>query len=79
MSIADLRDKSVADLQKELATTRQALAESYRLRAMNELTNTAAIRRQRRLIAQILTVLSEKALVEATPAETESKSKGKEA
>lgn len=61
MSIADLRSKSPSDLQTELATTRAALAEAHRLRAMNELTNTSTIRKYRRSIAQILSVLGEKA------------------
>ena len=58
-SIVDLRKLSVEELQKLLQTARADLIEMQKSLKANELANPRTVRKQRREIARILTVISE--------------------
>ena len=59
-SVADLRNKSVEELQKLLATARKDLLELQKSLRANELANPHAVTKMRKEIARIMTVLAEK-------------------
>lgn len=58
-SMADLRNKSVDELQKLLATNRADLLEAQKSLRANELANPHAVTKMKKEIARILTVLRE--------------------
>lgn len=62
MKASELRAKSIADLQAQLAETRKTLLENKRALAAGELPNPRVVAKTRREIATIMTVLSEKSL-----------------
>ena len=62
MKASELRTKSIADLQAQLAETRKTLLENKRALAAGELPNPRVVTKARREIATIMTVLSEKSL-----------------
>ena len=62
MKASELRAKSIADLQAQLAETRKTLLENTRALAAGELPNPRVVTKTRREIALIMTVLSEKSL-----------------
>ena len=67
-SVAELRDKSPAELQAELRTVQRALV-GLRAEISNQASeNTAGLGKLRREIAQIKTVLRAKLAADATPA-----------
>ena len=59
--VADLKNKSEADLAKELVDAKKELFNLRFQNATNQLDNTARIKEVRKNIARIQTVLSEKA------------------
>jgi large subunit ribosomal protein L29 len=61
--LADLRGKDAADLQKVLATAKADLLEAQKSLAANELANPNVIKKMRKEIARIKTVLTEKTAV----------------
>lgn len=61
MKIAELRAKSSNELEKLLVETNQALMNNKRSLAANELPNPRVVGSNRRLIAQIHSLMSEKA------------------
>ena len=60
MKATELRGKSTDELNKLLGETRQALLESKRALAAGELPNPRVVAKNRRDIARIQTILSEK-------------------
>ena len=58
-TIADLRKKSVEELQKLLSTARADLLEAQKSLRANELANPHAVTKMRKEIAQILTIMTE--------------------
>lgn len=60
MKITELRTQSIEELQTQLTAKRTELADSRRTNAAGELANTRVIRRQRRDIAQLETLIVEK-------------------
>ncbi len=59
--VADLKNKSEADLAKELVDAKKELFNLRFQNATNQLDNTARIKEVRKNIARIQTVLTEKA------------------
>jgi ribosomal protein L29 len=57
--MADLRAKSVADIEKLLATAKQDLLQLQKSLKANELANPHAVKKMRREIAQMKTVIAE--------------------
>ena len=58
-SMTDLRDKSLDELQKLLATARTDLLELQKSLRANELANPHAVTKMKKEIARIMTVISE--------------------
>jgi ribosomal protein L29 len=58
-SVADLRTLPVSELQKRLQTARADLLTLQKSLAANELANPYAVKKQRREVARILTVITE--------------------
>jgi large subunit ribosomal protein L29 len=58
-TIADLRKKTVEDLRKDLAAAKNDLLEAQKSLKANELANPHAVKKMRRGIAQIKTVMAE--------------------
>ena len=58
-SVADLRTKSVDELQKMLAEARKDLLEAQKSLKANELANPRVVGKMKKEIARILTVMSE--------------------
>ncbi|HZT43494.1 MAG TPA: 50S ribosomal protein L29 [Chthonomonadaceae bacterium] len=61
-NLRDLREKSDAELHREIAAQRAHLYDYRRRNAMKQLDNTAAIRAARKQIARALTILREREL-----------------
>ena len=61
--VADLKNKSEADLAKELVAAKKELFNLRFQNATNQLDNTARIKEVRKNIARIQTVITEKAKV----------------
>jgi len=59
-AVADLRTKSEEDLQKVLGKARADLLELQKGLKANELANPGAVRKARRRVAKILTIIGEK-------------------
>lgn len=60
MKAADLRNKSVAELEKELIALREEQFKSQMKRATGQLANSHVIKQARRDVARLKTVLNEK-------------------
>jgi large subunit ribosomal protein L29 len=60
MKVADLRNKSVAELEKELITLREEQFKSQMKKSTGQLTNSHVIQQARRDVARIKTILNEK-------------------
>lgn len=67
MKVAELREKSLADLQKELFERRKEQFNLRMQRATGQLTRPDQLRKVRREIARIKTVQNEKARISETP------------
>lgn len=67
MSVTELRTKSATELEKLLVETKQTLMENKRSLAAGELPNPRVVGKNRRLIAQIHSLMSEKANDTSTP------------
>ena len=61
MNMSDLRGKTIAEIEKLLAETRKELIENKRSLAASELPNPRVVGKNRRSIAQLNTVLRERA------------------
>ena len=59
--VADLKEKSTAELNEELVTAKKELFNLRFQNATNQLDNTSRIKEVRKNIARIQTVISEKA------------------
>jgi large subunit ribosomal protein L29 len=64
-----LREMSEQELQDEITNQRAALYDLRRRNAMKQLDNTSAIRKSRRQIARVLTILRERELAMQREAE----------
>lgn len=65
MKIAEIRKLSTADLAKESTNLREEIAEMKRRVHLGEIQNVRVIRSKRKVLARILTVLSEELIKEA--------------
>lgn len=65
MNVKEIRDKSNAELEKEITTLKEELFNLRFQQATGQLENTARIREVRKTIARIKTVITERALSEA--------------
>jgi ribosomal protein L29 len=63
-SLAELRAKTVAELEKLLQTARGDLLESQKSLRANELANPHVVTKMRKEIARVMTVLTEKRKLE---------------
>ncbi len=64
MKAADLRNKSVAELEKELITLREEQFKNQMKRSTGQLNNSHVIQQARRDVARLKTVISEKKINE---------------
>ena len=60
MKVADLRSKSVAELEKDLITLREDQFKTQMKRTTGQLNNSHVIQKARRNVARIKTILNEK-------------------
>lgn len=67
MKVTELREKSLAELQKELFERRKEQFNLRMQRATGQLTRPDQLRKVRREIARIKTVQNEKARISETP------------
>lgn len=64
VSTSDLRSKAMEDLQKLLASERKDLLEAKKSLKANELANPNAVKKMRRHVARLKTIINEKLLDE---------------
>jgi large subunit ribosomal protein L29 len=65
MKATDIRNKSIADLEKELNLMRKLFREDKFTAASGQLQNSAAMKGKKKAIARILTIVREKVKEEA--------------
>jgi len=63
-SVADLRSKSIEELQKLLAVSRADLLEAQKSLKANELANPRVVSKMKREVARILTIIHETEITE---------------
>jgi len=67
MKAADLRNKTVAELEKELITLREEQFKNQMKRSTGQLNNSHVIQQARRDVARLKTVINEKRAASSSP------------
>ena len=70
MKAADLRNKTVAELEKELIALREEQFKNQMKKSTGQLNNSHVVRQARRDVARLKTIINEKRAVSSSPSKS---------